>query len=46
MRQCEGCFDYIKNTNTGIIEVSRKEKRKREGSQMCLKNLWLKTSQT
>ena len=26
-------FDYIKNTNTGIIGVSRKEMIKREGSQ-------------
>ena len=26
-------FDHIKNTNTGIIGVSRKEKSKREGSQ-------------
>ena len=26
-------FDYIKNTNTGITGVSRKEKRKRKGSQ-------------
>ena len=33
MRIVWGMFDYIKNTNTGIIGVSRKEKKERESSQ-------------
>jgi len=36
-------FDYIKNTNTGITGVSRKEKTEGEIVKRYLKKLWLKT---
>jgi len=39
-------FDYIKNTNTSTIAVSRKEKTDKKVVKTYLINLCLKTSQT
>ena len=46
MRIFWGIFDYVKNTNTGITGVSRKERQKEKVVKMYLIILWMKTSKT